>query len=228
MIEIYNLGVCGTGIDHFYRLLMSVRKQLYISHILIVAISGDIERRFWYPQTNSSEIRFCLEDLAQSDCDKKPPTAKIFNAKSTNDDILAVADKIYKEKRVYALSQGIKGILKQSEFLVFSRRSLKNITVKIKKSSNKYSFSFEALRNIKREFPSAEISFIHLPTKREVINGKYYLDDFGKEIENIGILYYPTLKKIKWQENMFHVNDGHPNSLGYDNIRNLVLNYIII
>ena len=75
-IEIYNLGVCGTGIDHFYRLLMSATNQLYISHIIILAISGDIERRFWYPQTNSSEIRFCEEDIAKSDCEKNPVQQK--------------------------------------------------------------------------------------------------------------------------------------------------------
>lgn len=226
-IEIYNLGVCGAGIDHFYRLLTSTRNQLYFSHIIILAISGDIERRFWYPQTTSSEIRCCEEAITKYECDKKPCTAKIFDAESTDKEILIVADKIYSEKRAYTLSQGIKGILKQSEFLVFLRRSLKNIMVKVEKSSNKYSFSFEALKNIKREFPSAEISFIHLPTKSEVLNGKYYLDDFGKEIENVGILYYPTLDKIDWQEKMFHVNDGHPNSVGYDNIKSLVLNYIL-
>lgn len=225
-IEIYNFGMCGAGIDHFYRLLKSARQQLYISHIIIIAISGDIERRFWYPQTNASEIRFCSENLAISDCNKKPCTAKIIDPKSTNKEILSVANTIYKEKKEYAFNQGIKGILKRSELFTFLRRSWKNFMVRVDKSSNKYSFSFEALRNIKREFPTAEISFIHLPTKSEVIKGKYYLDNFSKEIENIGITYYPTLDKIDWQENMFHINDGHPNNLGYNAIKNIVSDYI--
>ena len=227
-IEIYNLGVCGTGIDHFDRLLKSIRHQLYISHIIILAISGDIERRFWYPETDASEIRFYLENIEKSKHNKKPCTAKIINTNSTDKEILAVADKIYAEKREYAYNNGIKEILKRSELLIFLRRLIKNTILKYKNGSMRYSFSFEALRNIKKEFPSSEISFIHLPTKSEVINDEYYLNNIVKEIENIGIVYYPVLKKIDWQENMFHINDGHPNSLGYDNIKNIVLNYIFL
>jgi len=224
-IEIFNLGVSGTGFEHFYRLLKSTSEQLHITHIVILAISADFPRNFWYPLTNSSEIRFCHENMHSSECVKGNYIAPIIDPTSSSEDILKIADNVLKEKRKNVHGSVIRSVLKQSELLTFVVRSLRTITQN-KKGNTRNSFSLDALRNIRKAFPSAEIYFIHLPQKQEVINGEYYLDNIGKEIEKIGISYSPALKKLHWQEDMFFVNDSHPNNFGYDNIKNYVSSYI--
>jgi len=47
--EIYNLGASGTGVEHLYRLLKSVEKELKITHILILAISDDFRQKILVP-----------------------------------------------------------------------------------------------------------------------------------------------------------------------------------
>jgi hypothetical protein len=224
-IEIFNLGVSGTGIEHFYRLLKSTSEQLHITHIVILALSADFKRNFWYPLTNSSELRFCHENMHSSECVKRPYIAKIIDPTSSSEDILKVADNVIKDRGKNVHGSGIRGVLKQSELLSFVVRSLRTI-LQNKKGNTRNSFSLDALRNIREAFPSAEIYFIHLPQKQEVVNGEYFLDNIGKEIEKIGISYFPALKKWHWQKDMFFVNDGHPNNFGYDNIKNCVSSYI--
>jgi len=221
-IEIYNLGVSGTGIEHFYRLLKSTSEQLHITHIVILAISDDSTRNFWYPLTNSSEIRFCRENVHSSECIKTPYIAKIIDPTSSSEDILKVADNMIEDR---GKGSGLRGVLKQSELLTFVVRSLRTMSQK-KIGNTGNSFSLDALRNIREAFPSAEIYFIHLPQKQEVVNGEYFLDNAGKEIEKIGISYFPALKEWHWQKDMFFVHDGHPNNVGYDNIRNCVSSYL--
>jgi hypothetical protein len=48
-LQIYNLGVSGTGFDHFGRLLKSFATDVDFSEIVILAISDDFERPFWPP-----------------------------------------------------------------------------------------------------------------------------------------------------------------------------------
>jgi lysophospholipase L1-like esterase len=90
----------------------------------------------------------------------------------------------------------------------------------------KSAFSLNALRNIRKAFPSTKIYFIHLPQKEEVANGAYLLDDIGKDIEEIGISYFPALKELHWKKEMFIDDDAHPNRDGYDNIRDGVSRYL--
>lgn len=222
-IEIFNLGISGTGIEHFYRLLKSTSEQLNITHIVIVAISNDFQRHFWYPLANSSEIRFCREHA--SECIKRPYIATIIHPTSSIENILKVADNTIKDNGKYFHGSGIRGVLKQSKLLTFVFRSLKTILQK-KTINTRNSFSLDALRNIRDAFPSTEIYFIHLPQKQEVINGEYFLDNIGKEIKKIGISYFPALKEWNWQKDMFFVNDAHPNTFGYNNIKNYVSSYI--
>ncbi len=224
-IEIFNLGVGGTGIEHFYRLLKSTSEQLHFTHIVILALSDDFNRNYWYPLTNSSEIRFCPENMHGLECVKRRYIAKIIDPASSHEVILKVVDKVIKGRGKNVHGSGIRGVLKHSELLPFVVRSLRTI-LQNKKRKTRNSFSFDALRNIKEAFPSVEIYFIHLPQKQEVVNGEYFLDNIGKEIEKIGISYFPALKEWHWQKDMFFIHDAHPNNFGYDNIKNCVSSYL--
>lgn len=98
-IEIFNLGIEGTGIEHFYRLLKSTSKQLYITHIVILAISNDFNRNLWYPLTNSSEIWICPDNLNSAECIKRPYIARIIHPTISNEKILEVASNMFKDRK---------------------------------------------------------------------------------------------------------------------------------
>lgn len=221
-IEIYNLGVSGTGLEHFYRLLQSVRAQLRITHIVILAITDDLLRGFWYPLTNTSDIRFCREDERETECSEHPAKAKVIPPESTHEDILRIADDMASERMNSPIT--IRTFLKQSELLVFIGRA-------VRKFMDKYDYeyietSLKSLRNIRFKFPLAEIHLIHLPQKQEVTKGNYFVEHIGKSISEMGILYFPALKECEWSERMFYTQDGHPNSLGYENITECVSSYL--
>ena len=84
----------------------------------------------------------------------------------------------------------------------------------------------DILKKIRAEFPTAETYFIHLPQKQELLTGEYIIKDIKKEIEKMGISYFPALTECHWQKHMFFVNDPHPNKSGYDNIKDCVSNYL--
>ena len=221
-IEIYNLGVSGTGFEHFYRLLDSVKAQLSITHIVVLAISKDLRRGFWYPLTSTSDIRFCLENEKETECSERPPIAKVIPFASTHEDILKVANDAASEK-TNSLSVSRK-ILKYSKLLVFIARALRNL---MEKDDYEYiEVTLRSLRNIRDKFPLAEIHLIHLPEKQEVIKGDYLVEHLGKSIREIGIMYFPALKECKWSDRMFFVQDGHPNNFGYKSIAKCVSSYL--
>ena len=223
-VEIYNLGVSGTGVEHFFRILMSAREQIKITHIVILAISGDIGRHFWYPLSNSTEIRFCSECTEESDCLRHAPIARVINYNSPKEEILRVAKEINKAEKLRYDNSRAKILLKKSRLLVFAVRTARHFLGYYKQSPD-IKYSLTALRKIRDTFPSAEIHLIHLPQKDEIANNKYLLD-IGKDVEEIGIRYFPALIKCRWSKSMYYSNDGHPTSHGYENISDCVEQYL--
>jgi hypothetical protein len=222
-VEIYNLGISATGVEHFYRLLKSVADHLRITHIVILAISNDFDRGFWYPLTNLSEIRFCGESVKKSECSDHPPVARIIPPASSNEEILKVADSIVAEKE-NTPDTSAKNILKRSELLVFIVKTFKELMKE--RDDKRIEASFGSLKKIKDYFPATEIDFIHLPEKYEVADGHYSIKKIEKRIREIGITYFPALTKCKWASGMFFVHDGHPNKLGYENVEKCVSGYL--
>jgi hypothetical protein len=222
-IEIYNLGVTGTGIEHFYKLLKSTIKQINITQIVVLALSSDFRRSFWYPVTDNDNIYFCPEDMQKSKCIEKSYVAKIISRDATDEEILKISKDISDDiKKLEKLN--IINTLKKSHLLVSVVRMIKNWT----KNNDDILYSLRSLRNIKKTFPLAEVHFIHLPEKQEVKMNKYILDYIGEEIEKHGITYFPALRKCEWSLDMFFLNDSHPNKYGYENITQCVSDYLFV
>lgn len=224
-IEIYNLGVSGAGIEHFYRLLKSAKEQVNITHIVILALSDDFQRRFWYPLTNKDEIHFCREKRKKTNCINDKYIARVINPNLTEEDLLKISKNVAKDKKVLGQSFGIKEYAKKSYLLTFIYRASRDL-FKTSKQMDNIKYSLASLRRIKKTFPFAEVYFIHLPQKQEVKTNKYMLDTIGKEIEKIGLKYYPALRKCEWTDYMFFTNDSHPNNLGYKAITSCVSDYL--
>ena len=224
-VEIYNLGVSGTGIEHFLRILRSVNQQLEITDIVILPITNDFYRRFWYPLTNSSGIRFCKETQRNEECSKQPAIARIFPLASSKEEILKIASSIVTEKNNVPI-RSIKEFLRRSELLTFTVRTLRSITVG-EGDEKSIEYSLNSLREIRTQFPEEKIHLIHIPQKQEIIKGEYLLKRIGERVKDIGIMYYPALEKCDWSEKMFYIRDAHPNKIGYENILKCVSGYLL-
>ena len=58
-VELYNLGVGGTGIYHFYNLLKSFEGIIPFEEVNIMVISNDFFRGFWHPYVEGDGMWFC-------------------------------------------------------------------------------------------------------------------------------------------------------------------------
>ena len=225
-IEIYNLGIDASGIEHFYRLLKSSKKQLEFTYIVILAISNDFYRKFEYPLTYNNEIRFCQESLKISECSKQPYAIRIIDFNSSEKEILDIAQ-IMKESGEQYKDNRTRKWARYLEFSYIWRLTKHILTTKYKYSRDDVLVqqSLTSLKNIKELFPDTEIYLIHLPEKGEVARQRY-LFDIGQDIESIGISYFPALKECDWSKDMFFSKDAHPNKIGYVNISDCVSDYL--
>ena len=232
-VEIYNLGVDGTGITQFHKLLQSASEQLRITHIVILGISNDFQRGPWYPLTSLSEIRFCREHLLAAECLAAVPiVARVIPPSASTQDVLRIAASMAEErKRTRGVAErgggewNVRDMLRNSQLLVSAGAAVRKVAPQAPFGGEVLN-SLESLRKIKETFPDSEIHFIHLPEKQEVARAKYDLEAVGKAIAGIGIAYFPALKACQWSEEMFFVHDPHPNGAGYENISGCVSRYL--
>ena len=215
-IGIYNLGIDGTGVEHFSRLLKSAGQQVSFTTIVIVAISNDFRRDYWYPQVQGDDISFCHETAGPPDCGR---VARIIPHDSPVVEIQKIAKQVADDKKE------AKSIFKQSQLLALFKQTQRNLFGRSVYSKKNVEHSLLSLKKIRDAFPAAEMHLVHLPQKEEVVMGAYLLD-FGKRMEETGVQYFPALQRCHWSEDMFFKHDAHPNSAGYKNISSCVSNYL--
>lgn len=213
---IYNLGIDGTGVEHFSRLLKSVDLQLSFTTIVIVAISNDFRRNYWYPRVQGNDIGFCREKVDPPECG---PIARIIPQDSAVAEVQKIAKQMADDRE-----EDI-GISRQSRLLALFRQIKRNLFDQPVYSEKHVERSLLLLKEIRDAFPLAEIHLVHLPQKEEVAMGAYLLD-FGGRVEGTGIRYFPALKQCNWSGDMYFKHDAHPNGAGYKNISSCVSNYL--
>lgn len=216
-VGIYNLGIGGTGVEQFSRLLKSVSQQIKFSTIVVLAISNDFQRKSWYPVVQDNDISFCRESTGIPQCGR---VAKVIQRDVTADGILEILLKQVAEDRKND------NILKQSQLLAFIKRSTANLLGRSVYTNMNIKRSLHSLKEIRDTFPNTDIHLVHLPQKEEVAIGAYQLE-FSHQVEEMGIKYYPALTRCNWSNDMFFANDSHPNRSGYENISFCVSEYLL-
>jgi hypothetical protein len=230
-VEVYNFGVAAAGFDHFYRLLDEMKHKVKITDIVIVAITDDFFRGYWHPVVKDGTISFCSQYGPHPRCEPIP-VAGIIPATASGSEVRAISRNRYREIRARinelnaanGLHARLESLLYDDSAIYYYSRLLFDTYRRSHQPSN-IEAAVESLRKIRTEFPRAEIRLIHLPQKYEV-KTKSYSINVTRQIEDLGISYYPALEKCRWSEDMFFVKDGHPNSSGYENITRCVSGYL--
>ena len=220
-LEIYNLGVEGTGFEQFSRLLDSASTQLEFSEIVILALSDDFWRPMWHPLVQGDELRFCGLEASATECLQGPPVARIVDEGLTQTELLALATRLRADPpsgsrpfRQFLVDHSRLGGLVYAQYRKFKLPRSKGLQE-----------SLSWLAHIRHAFPGKRIQLIHLPTIAEVAGADYELHPEEK-VQALGIAYFPALKECTWPEKMFHADDGHPNAAGYEAIARCVSDHL--
>jgi lysophospholipase L1-like esterase len=213
-VEIYNLGVDGTGIEHFRRLLMSARRQLRIDAIAILAISHDFRRGFWQPQTTDRDIAFCRDPAGKRKCSR---IAAIVRPDAPLAEIL--------ERVAPPAVAPVTDWFRASRLLALAKRASRNWSERFGQQRELVEQSLESLHRLRAAFPNAEIHLIHLPEADEVVAGRYRLD-IAARVAGMGIDYFSALERCPWSGDMFFEHDMHPNDRGYRHIAQCVAGHL--
>lgn len=219
-VEIYNLGVSGSGFEQFFRLVHSASTQLDFSEIVILAISDDFWRPFWTPLATDDGLRFCGEDEPPPVClATVPPVARIFDRTLDRGQLEALAAGLrsHEKKGPKRLRDRLVGNSRLAALLYDQYRRFKLQLLS--------SESLERLADLRKAFPDQPMRFIHLPSMRELGRGDYdlHLED---DIAEMGIEYFPAMTACSWPDGMFIPEDGHPNTIGYAAISECVSDYL--
>jgi hypothetical protein len=224
--RVYNLGVEGTGIQHFADLLASFARHRSLTHIVIVAISNDFQRPRWRPVTSASEIHFC-EPVEMPRCQGGPPTATVIGYDDTEAQILEHTRRVARQTIARlpppTFVEHLRELARHSELLRRVSRLAKARSATRRKLVDS---SLAALARTRARFPGVPISFIHVPEKEEV-QMKAYLFDPSRRLETLGIGYYPALGLCQWSPAMFLPRDNHPNAAGYQHVEQCVLKILL-
>lgn len=223
-VEVYNLGVEGTGFENFFRLLGSVDAQIDLqgSEIVILAISDDFWRPFWRPLVQGDAIRFCDAPRSDADCLAGPAIGRIIDPATSQADAVAFASELTSSG-----GDAPPGTLRQR--LIANSRLASLLFAQYRRfklpRSKGFQDSIEWLRRVRTTFPDTKVRMIHLPTMSEVARGDYDLR-LESTMQELGIEYFPALPECRWPEAMFFTDDGHPNASGYEAIARCVSGHL--
>jgi hypothetical protein len=218
-VEMYNLGVIGTGVEQFHDLLTSVSRQLTFTHIVIVVISHDFERGRWRPLTSDKEIRYCRMDRKIEVCLQMPPHATVIDDDASPEEILHHVRMRRPELEASRETNPVLRLMDSSgsRLLRLTKRKLRTIwREQIGYTQDRIEANLRALAAIRSKFADKPVILAHFPDVWEVQKGRYSRD-LAARVAAVGVEYFPMLTECAWSPAMFHVRDPHPNRAGYDN-----------
>jgi len=201
-INLYSLGVTGTGVENFYRTYEKFENTLNYDTVVIMAISDDMTRPLWKPVEKDGWIYFDYKN-------KRQPIMRTIKSDVESDSLL------YPEQLFL-----IKGYKLVKEKLLHKKEKHLNFGNMPRKP---YEASYRSLEKIVKlaKQKDKRVIFVHLLEKREFHHAKYRFN-LKERIEALGIEYFPIIGKYRMDLSMYHVHDGHPNDKGYQRISEIV------
>jgi len=224
-IALYNLGVSGTGLQHWPLLLESAARELAFTEIVILAISSDFHRELWRPLIHASEVRFCPSHLEEAQCLAQRKPIGYVLPEGAERPAPALPTTASEDGPSPPCASGLPSASALACLAARVVQERRRQTWAERQKARHFAASLEALKRIHNSFPDIPLRFIHLPHKPEVKTGRYDIDP-AEAIEARGFEYFPALTRCSWSLAMFHERDGHPNAFGYENIAACVAEYL--
>ena len=204
-INLYSMGVTGTGIWNFYNTLNSYKDKLNFDTIVVLSISDDLRRHKWYPDERNGYLYFCFKEKENAPCTLHQPIAKIIDIDMDAKDLLK-PEELYVIKAYNVLKDKFEKFLKKEKSKPVPKRIVPN--------NLNYDMSYLTKIKALADSMGKKVIFVHIPEKAEAKAG-HYRCNVKADIEKLGIAYYPLLQTHPFDMSMYHKHDGHPNDRGY-------------
>lgn len=228
-INLYSLGVSGTGQVNFYSIFENYQDDLNYDTVVIMSISDDLTRPMWHPVEKDRWLVFCLDEPMDKECKNGKKIAHLIDY-AIDKKTLLLPEELYLVKAYRVLKSKFEAYIKSKapqlaiikSSSVPEKSKIEESKV-VKKSPEKPEINLEYIAKIKllADQKGKKVIFVHLPEKNETIL-KRYRYDVGQKIKDMGIEYHPILQKYQFDISMFHVHDGHPNDKGYAYISSII------
>lgn len=242
-INLYSMGVTGTGQENFYRLFDHYQDALNYDTVVIMSISDDLRRPLWYPVNKNGWLYFCRDREVTKECKHGKRIAGLIDYNIDRETLL-LPEELYIYKAYGVLKSKYeafkkaqeqkKATEKPKEKPIAKSEPVKNQKVVAQKPippkpiakkapPKKSGISLEYIAKIKElaDAKGKRVIFVHIPEKGETQSGKYRYR-VGDRIKAMGVEYHPILKDYQFDLSMFHVHDGHPNDKGYAYISSII------
>jgi hypothetical protein len=212
--QVINGGIQGTGVEAWEKLYGDISRTTPIEKLVVIFISDDWTRFLWQlPPKNLN----CLRDPLQ--CNGADPFLGLPQDPAEADtQIKRIAN-----ARIDYLNERTRS----SNFVESSEiyRQLLKPTYDLWRQPNKRLLERNesaALRMVSMLGPQ-NVLFIHVPQKDELASGPNVI---GKEADNFirdhGWPFLDGFGKCSLTIQDFHLNDGHPNAVGYDKLEKCI------
>jgi len=227
--DFYNLGVAGTGFEHFEKLLGAVSKRVYFSEVNIVVISHDFFRSYWYPKVTDEGVRLCFFGVTSNVCrDNNNVVMHRITQEQNHEQILDKASEIYLakngDKPWYSESPVLELSCRFAQRYLFGDglesglcKDFRSLSLRKDEENERFYDSMQVLDAMAVEHPRAKLRLVHIPEKAEVSENRYSID-IQNHLKEKSIEYVPLLDLCNWDVSMFHEYDAHPNDKGYQNL----------
>jgi len=214
-INLYSLGVTGTGISNFYHTLKHFQNKLNFDTIVIMSISDDLRRHQWFPFEKDGYLYFCYDNNRSDTCKKQQKVAKLIDYNMDASDLLKPEEpyifKAYKVIRKKLTTPPSKK----------PKLSMKERLRQLIPPNQRYDMHYVQKIKALADRTGKKVIFVHIPEKKEIQIG-YYRCSVEEDIKKLGIDYYPLLHTHKFDLSMYHKHDGHPNDKGYAYIASII------
>jgi len=233
-INLYSMGVTGTGQENFYRLFENYQDRLNYDTVVIMSISDDLRRIMWYPVEKNGWLYFCYDDNMGEECHRGKRIARLIDYNIDRETLL-LPEELYIVKAYRVLKSRYEAYKKSQEAqeaklaeakkdpTAVTKTAVAKPAVAKKAPPKKHEIGLDYIAKIKAlaDQKGKRVIFVHIPEKGETRSG-HYRYNVGERIKAMGIEYYPVLKDYQFDMSMFHPHDGHPNDKGYAYISSII------
>ena len=209
LLEIYNLGVGGTGFSQFLPTLAWASRELEFGNVAILFISDDLTRQPWRPIEHQGRIILCPKGAEVAAC--READSRIFTLEP--DDVLGTASLIELARA--------RGLLRNTssprEWFArhswIANASLRTLAGREAEATGSVDFS-SFFAKLDERHAGRKIVFVHIPERKEVNRGSYRID-VSETIRAAGFEFIPLLGRCGFERADYLRVDRHFNAKGY-------------
>ncbi len=213
-VDIYNLGVGGTGFNHFLPSLRRAERELGFGHSAVLFVTDDLSRPWWRPVVANRRIHFCAGFMTERECVKRGSTILVLEDPEAGPD--AVLEQVRRNIPVRAASDWLGRLARFSHLAAWLDRPSPP-------AADDFVFAVDLpvwLGKLAHWANGREVVFLHLPERHEVARGRYDVD-VGPFMTAAGFRYVPLLSDCNFARSHY-LADGHLGREGNEELVNCV------